>query len=59
MCRKAVRWVGNSKKELREFPDQARQTMGFQLDLLQQGELPYDWKPLSNLGKGITGVYEI
>jgi len=33
--------------------------MGYQIHLVQTGEMPDDWKPLSKLGKGISGVYEI
>ncbi len=33
--------------------------MGYQLHLVQAGEMPDDWKARGNLGKGVTGVYEI
>ncbi len=52
-------WEGTSKDDLIAFPPDARQEMGYQLHLLQLGQQPDDWKPLKDLGKGISGVYEI
>ncbi len=56
---KSIWWEGSSKEELLTFPDAAVQDVGYQLHRLQQEKEPEDWKPLQNLGKGITGVYEI
>lgn len=33
--------------------------MGYQLHLVQTGQMPEDWKPLKKLGKGVSGMYEI
>lgn len=41
------------------FPQSVRHDVGYQLHLVQTGEMPQDWKPLNNLGKGVSGVYEI
>ncbi|MGS2724661.1 type II toxin-antitoxin system RelE/ParE family toxin [Porticoccus sp. GXU_MW_L64] len=56
---KPIYWEGTSKSDLLGFPNDAKQTAGYQLHRLQQGNDPLDWKPLKNLGKGISGVYEI
>ncbi len=56
---KDIWWEGTSKDDLLEFPVDARHLMGYQLHIVQCGDMPEDWKPLKNLGKGITGVYEI
>jgi len=56
---KPIYWAGNSKPELLSFAPNALQDTGYQLHRLQTGNQPQDWKPLSNLGKGVTGVYEI
>ncbi|NWB88956.1 type II toxin-antitoxin system RelE/ParE family toxin [Pseudomonas gingeri] len=53
---KDVVFVGSSLRDLKAFPLDARRAVGFQLDLLQQGEAPCDWKPMKTVGKG---VYEI
>jgi phage-related protein len=56
---KSIYWAGASKTELLEFPESALQNAGYQLHRLQKGNTPQDWKPLTGLGKGITGVYEM
>ncbi len=50
---KPVRFLGDSLKRLREFPDDARQDAGYQLDKLQRGEQPDDFKPMPSIGKGV------
>lgn len=56
---KPIWWIGQSKDELLSFPKDAVQDAGYQLHRLQEGNEPQDWKSLTGLGKGITGVYEI
>jgi hypothetical protein len=43
---KELIWVGSSLKDLREFPEDVRQVMGFALYLAQVGEKHPDAKPL-------------
>lgn len=50
---KLLRFVGDSLKRLREFPDDARQDAGYQLDRVQRGEQPDDFKPMSSIGLGV------
>jgi phage-related protein len=54
---KPVFWVGNSLINLREFPDEVRQAMGFALWQAQTGSKHVNAKPLS--GFGGAGVLEI
>ena len=56
---KDIWWEGTSLDDLRGFPDDVKHSIGFQLHRVQTGVMPQDWKPLKNLGKEITGVYEI
>ena len=56
---KPIWWVGQSKDELLAFPNNAIQDAGYQLHRLQEGNEPQDWRHVTGLGKGITGVYEI
>ena len=44
--------MGSSLEDLREFPDAARRTAGYQLRKLQRGEPPDDWRPFSEIGPG-------
>jgi len=50
---KLLRFLGDSLKSLREFPEDARHDAGYQLDKVQRGEQPDDFKPMPNIGKGV------
>ena len=56
---KPIHFEGSSQGDLRAMPKDARKVIGFQLERLQLGKEPKNWKPLKGLGKGITGVREI
>lgn len=53
---KPVRFLGDSLHCLRDFPDDARQDAGYQLDKVQQGEQPDDFKPMPAIGKGVEEI---
>lgn len=53
---KPVVFVGDSLKRLREFPDTARQDAGYQLDKVQRGQAPDDFKPMPAIGKGVEEI---
>jgi phage-related protein len=42
--------------DLREFPSAARRSAGHQIDQVQQGLEPDDWKPMSTVGKGVREI---
>jgi phage-related protein len=49
-------WMGDSRKNIRSFPDEVQASVGYALQLVQAGETPADAKPF----KGVSsGVYEI
>jgi phage-related protein len=48
--------VGSSLDDLKSFPVDARREAGFELDAVQRGLMPSDFKPMLNIG---AGVYEI
>ncbi len=50
---KSVCFLGDSLKRLREFPDDARQDAGYQLDKAQNGLEPDDFKVMPSIGKGV------
>ncbi len=64
---KPLRFLGDSLKCLRSFPAEARQDLGYQLDKVQRGEQPSDFKPMSSVGGGVeeirlrdeTGAYRV
>jgi phage-related protein len=53
---KPVEFLGDSLKNLREFPSDARQDAGRQLDRVQRGEQPNDFKPMPSIGKGVEEI---
>ena len=55
--RKPLFWIGSTRRDLKEFPDDVQDMMGHALDIAQQGKKHQDAKPLS--GFGGTGVLEI
>lgn len=56
MTIKPVAFRGDSLDALRAFPEDARQDAGFQLDKVQRGEEPDDWKPLGTIGAGVREI---
>jgi phage-related protein len=47
---KPVVFLGDSLRDLRAFPERARRHAGFQLDRVQHGLDPEDWKPMQTIG---------
>ena len=41
---------------MREFNSDARQDAGYQLDKIQRGEQPDDFKPMLSIGKGVEEI---
>jgi len=50
---KPIRFLGDSLKRLREFPEDARQDAGYQLEKVQRADQPDDFKPMPAIGKGV------
>lgn len=53
---KAVVWLGDSLKAVRAFPDDAKSEAGYQLNKVQEGEDPSDWKPMITVGAGVREI---
>lgn len=53
---KPIEFRGDSLDCLREFPRDARWQAGFQLDRVQRGLEPFDWKPMSTVGSGVREI---
>ena len=51
-----VRFLGDSLKSLRDFPEGARHDAGYQPDKVQRGEQPDDFKPMARIGKGVEEI---
>jgi phage-related protein len=53
---KPVEFRGSALEDLRTFPDGARRQAGFQLDLVQNGREPSDWKAMPSIGQGVREI---
>src|SRR5713101_5940870 len=51
-----VRFLGDSLRGRRDFPQSARQDAGYQLDKVQRGGQPDDFKPMPSIGKGVEEI---
>ena len=64
---KPLRFLGDTREQLRQFSTGAKQDAGYQLDKVQRGEMPDDYKSMPSIGKGVeeiriwdeTGTYRI
>lgn len=65
--RKSLHFMGSSHSDLKSFPDEARRDAGFNLDFVQRGLSPENWKAMKTVGAGVneirvrdaTGAYRV
>ncbi len=53
---KPITFLGNALEELRAFPQSARRAAGMQLDKVQRGLAPDNWKPMKTVGPGVCEI---
>lgn len=53
---KPVEFRGSALEDLRDFPLLARRDAGFQIDKVQWGLEPDDWKPMPTIGQGVREI---
>jgi phage-related protein len=53
---KPIQFRGGALDDLRAFPTAARREAGQQLDQVQRGQEPNDWKPMSTMGPGVREI---
>jgi phage-related protein len=56
VSRKSLEWIGPARTELQAFPPLARRAAGLNLDRVQDGFEPYDWKPMQGVGPGACEI---
>jgi predicted XRE-type DNA-binding protein len=56
MDSKPVEFRGSALDDLRAFPQAARREAGYQLDRIQHGREPDDWKPMNTVGRGVREI---
>ena len=53
---KELLFRGSSLDDLRKFPALAMREAGYQLDKVQNGNEPTDWKPMPSIGEGVKEI---
>ncbi|MES9989011.1 MAG: type II toxin-antitoxin system RelE/ParE family toxin [Candidatus Thiodiazotropha endolucinida] len=53
---KGIVFIGKSLEVIREFPDDVKREAGYQLDRVQRGFDPTDWKPMTSIGQGVREI---
>lgn len=53
---KPIEFRGSALDDLRSFPLAARREAGHQLDRVQNGQEPGDWKPMNTVGQGVREI---
>jgi len=53
---KDIEFLGNSLENIRMFCAEARDDIGFQLDRIQRGLEPNNWKPMNSIGAGVNEI---
>ena len=48
--------MGSSREDLKSFPADARREAGYQLDKLQRGDDPDDWKSMRSVGQSVREI---
>lgn len=53
---KPITWCSDSLDRIRAFPEMARHKAGQQLNRVQQGFEPQDWKPMTGIWPGVCEI---
>jgi phage-related protein len=53
---KPLVFLGDSLARIRAFPESARRDAGYQLERVQRGLEPDDWKPMKTVGEGAREI---
>ena len=53
---KPIAFLGGSLEDLRGFRADARREAGYQLDRVQRGLDPDDWRPMPSIGAGVREI---
>ena len=53
---KPIAFLGRSLESIRNFPEAARREAGYELDKVQRGDEPKNWKAMPSLGLGVREI---
>jgi phage-related protein len=51
-----IRFYGSALEDLRAFPAASRREAGLQLEKVQEGEDPIDWRSVGSVGRGVREI---
>ena len=55
---KPVVWIASSKDDISDLPAPVKASFGYRLHQVQQGETPFDMKPVAQFGAGVFELRE-
>ena len=53
---KKIIFLGSSREHIKDFPHAAKREAGHQLDKVQHGHDPSDWKPMQSIGPNVREI---
>lgn len=53
---KPIEWLGDSLDRLREAPLDVRAKAGYELQLVQEGDVASDFRPMPDVGRGVMEI---
>ena len=53
---KPIEFCGRTLRSIKSFPAPVRHEVGHELDKVQRGLTPFDWKPMNTVGKGAKEI---
>ena len=53
---KPITFLGSALSSIRDFPEEAKREVGYQLDRVQRGYDPDNWKPMKTIGAGVREI---
>ena len=53
---KKIFWLGTTHQAVKKYPINVRREIGYNLDKVQRGLDPCDWKPMVGIGHGVKEI---
>jgi phage-related protein len=53
---KKITWLGNTHETVKGYSILVKQDIGYNLDKVQRGIDPCDWKPMTSIGQGVKEI---
>lgn len=53
---KSITWLGDTHETVKAYPSIVKQEIGYNLDKVQRGLEPQDWKQMNSIGRGVKEI---